>query len=189
MDFNKLFSEIPELCSGKLEIHSICENDFNQLYDIYSNKNVFELCGIIPKKNKETVKKMIGHFERDFNKRRNIKFGIFQKTNPEILVGIIEIMDINQKVNMVTIGYFLNETFWNKGIAQEAVGIIIEFLFKVINVNRIQAEVMPRNEYSKKVLINNGFSHEGTLREATIWSGKGVVDLDIFSILKKEYTT
>jgi len=88
---------------------------------------------------------------------------------------------------MVTIGYFLAEDYWGKGIASEAVKVLINFLFEEVNINRIQAEVMPLNETSKKVLLKNGFLKEGLLRQATFWSGKGVVDLEIYGLLKEEY--
>lgn len=45
---------------------------------------------------------------------------------------------------------------------------------------------MPANEASKKVLLKNGFIKEGLLRQAVLWSGKGVVDLEIYSILKED---
>lgn len=88
---------------------------------------------------------------------------------------------------MATIGYFLSESHWGKGIATEAVNRLLDFLFTDVNVNRIQAEVMPPNENSKKVLLKNGFVYEGTLRQAMLWSGKGIVDLEIYSILKGDY--
>lgn len=51
----------------------------------------------------------------------------------------------------------------------------------------IQAEVMPPNRASKKVLLKNGFMKEGTLRQASVWSGKGIVDHEVYSILKDDY--
>ncbi|MNN55473.1 Ribosomal-protein-serine acetyltransferase [compost metagenome] len=88
---------------------------------------------------------------------------------------------------MVTIGYFLAESNWGKGIATEAVGLLLKFLILDVGINRIQAEVMPLNEVSKKVLLKNGFIKEGTLRQASLWSGKGIVDLEMYSILKEDY--
>lgn len=64
---------------------------------------------------------MIGHFERDYNKKSRVKWGIFTNSESDRLVGIIEAFDFNQKVNMVTIGYFLAESYWGKGIATRAV--------------------------------------------------------------------
>lgn len=187
MNMEAIFGQFPNLKSDGFILKKIEVHHLDEVFEIYNNDNVFEYCGIIPKHNKDTVKNMIGHFERDYNKRSRVKWGIFYNSQPDRLLGIIEAVDFNQKVNVVTIGYFLTESHWGKGIATEAVKILLEYLFKDVNVNRIQAEVMPLNETSKKVLLKNGFIKEGTLRQATLWAGKGIVDLEIYSILKEDY--
>ncbi|WP_242220479.1 GNAT family N-acetyltransferase [Bacillus cereus group sp. BfR-BA-01380] len=187
MDLEIAFEEFPILESTNLVLKKIEDVHLQDVYAIYSNDKVFEYCGIIPKHNLKTVSKMIQHFERDYNKQSRIKWGIFQKNNSDTLVGIIEAMDFNRKVNMVTIGYFLAEEYWGKGIASEAVHAVVKFLFEDVHINRIQAEVMPENDISKKVLLKNGFTKEGVLRQATLWSGKGIVDLEIYSVLQEDY--
>ncbi|MBU8725684.1 GNAT family N-acetyltransferase [Bacillus pumilus] len=187
MQIESLFGTFPVVASKDVLLKKVEEHHLPELFSIYDNDTVFQYCGIIPKHNLQTVKKMIGHFERDYTKKSRVKWGIFQKNMPHTLVGIIEIMDLNQKVNAVTIGYFLAEKHWGKGIATEAVSTLVTFLFEEIDINRIQAEVMPANEVSKKVLLKNGFIKEGLLRQAVLWSGKGVVDLEIYSMLKEDY--
>ncbi|MEI5909278.1 GNAT family protein [Bacillus spongiae] len=187
MNIELIFGDFPRLESTNLQLKKIKEEHVQELFNIYDNTNVFHYCGIIPKHNFNTVNKMIGHFERDFQKRKRVKWGIFEKSQSEKLVGIIECMEINQKVNSVSIGYFLAEDYWGRGIATEAVRMVIHYLLQEVQVNRIQAEVMPANESSKQVLIKNGFLKEGLLRQATLWSGKGVIDLEIYSILKEDY--
>ncbi|NUU61035.1 GNAT family N-acetyltransferase [Paenibacillus agri] len=187
MNLEAIFGQFPVLRSDELILKKIEDVHVDGVFEIYSNDKVFEYCGILPKHNKNTVSNMIGHFARDFHKRSKIKWGIFANAEPERLLGIIEAFDFNQKVNMVTIGYFLDEAHWGKGIASAAVKLLVQFLFEDVNVNRIQAEVMPRNDSSKKVLVKNGFLKEGTLRQASLWTGKGIVDLEIYSILKEDY--
>ncbi|WP_427107768.1 GNAT family N-acetyltransferase [Lysinibacillus xylanilyticus] len=187
MNIEKVFAEFPLLSSENIVLKKIEDAHLPEVYAIYDNEKVFEYCGIIPKHNIQTVGKMIGHFHRDYQKKRRVKWGIFQKSHSDKLVGIIEAMDFNQKVNMVTIGYFFAEDYWGNGLATDAVNILVKFLIEEVNINRIQAEVMPLNEASKKVLLKNGFFKEGLLRQATMWSGKGVVDLEIYGLLKEEY--
>jgi ribosomal-protein-alanine N-acetyltransferase len=187
MKVSKLFDKFPFLESPDLSLKKIEDSDLNEVFSIYNNDRVFEYCGIFPKHNIDTVKNMIGHFQRDFIKKSRIKWGIFSKNGSNKLVGIIEAMNFEQKVNMVTIGYFLAEEHWRQGIASEAVSLLIEFLFDKASINRIQAEVMPANEPSKRVLLKNGFIREGLLRQAALWPGKGVVDLEVFSILREDY--
>ncbi|GAA0136928.1 GNAT family N-acetyltransferase [Paenibacillus sp. YSY-4.3] len=187
MNIEAVFEQFPNLKSDGFMLKKIEDDHLDEVFEIYDNDKVFNYCGILPKHNKKTVKNMIGHFERDYNKRSRVKWGIFANPQPDRLLGIIEAADFNQKVNMVTIGYFLAESHWGKGIASEAVKILLNFLFVEVNVNRVQAEVMPLNENSKKVLLKNGFIKEGMLRQAALWAGKGIVDLEIYSILKEEY--
>ncbi|WP_107923109.1 GNAT family N-acetyltransferase [Lysinibacillus parviboronicapiens] len=188
MNLEKVFINFPVLQSDQLVLKKIEEIHLQELFAIYDNEHVFQYCGILPKHNIQTVSKMIGHFERDYQKKSRVKWGIFHK-NQDTLLGIIESMDFNQKVNMVTIGYFLAEEYWGKRIATEAVRLLVNFLFEEVQINRIQAEVMPANEVSKKVLLKNGFLKEGLLRQASLWSGKGIVDLEIYSILKEDYSS
>ncbi|MEK5034674.1 GNAT family protein [Paenibacillus sp. FSL R7-0302] len=187
MNMEVVFDQFPVLRSGELVLRKIEVQHLDELFEIYSNDHVFEYCGIIPKHNKLTVKSMIGHYERDYLKRSRIKWGIFTAEDETQLLGIIEACEFNQKVNMVTIGYFLGEAHWGRGLASRAVALLTEFLFAQVQVNRIQAEVMLNNEPSKKVLLKNGYVKEGMLRQAALWSGKGVVDLEIYSMLREEY--
>ncbi|MGE7672846.1 GNAT family N-acetyltransferase [Lysinibacillus sp. NPDC094403] len=187
MNIEKVFAEFPILSSQNIVLKKIEDAHLQEVFAIYDNEKVLEYCGIIPKHNIQTVSKMIGHFHRDYQKKSRVKWGIFQKSQSDKLVGIIEAMDFNQKVNMVTIGYFLAEDDWGKGLATDAVKILVKFLFEEVNINRIQAEVMPLNKASKKVLLKNDFLKEGLLRQATLWSGKGIVDLEIYGLLQEEY--
>ena len=182
-----LFGTFRTLSSPTMVLRKIVPDDIEEVFAIYSNDTIFEHCGIIPKKNKEVVLKSIGHFERDFKKKTRIKWGIALNGSENKIIGIIEAMDFDHKVNKVTIGYFLHPDYWHKGYSTEAVKILVRFLFEEAGLNRIQAEVMPANIHSKKVLLNNGFLYEGTLRQATLWSGKGIVDLEIYSILADDY--
>lgn len=189
MIVDQLFDRFPVLESDHLLLKKVEERHLDGLFEIFDNERVFEYCGIVPKHNKETVANMIGHFERDYNKRFKVKWGIFRKQESDALVGIIDTFDWNQRVDMVTVGFYLAEKVWGQGIATEAVGRLKKYLFEDIGVNRIQAEVMPGNGNSKRVLLKNGFLLEGTLRQAQIWTGKGIVDLEIYGCLREDYIT
>jgi ribosomal-protein-alanine N-acetyltransferase len=150
MNSGKLFGSFLTLSSPRMVLRKIVADDIEEVFAIYSNDSIFEYCGIIPKKNKEVVLKSIGHFERDFRKKARIKWGIALKENESKLIGIIEAMDFDHKVNKVTIGYFLHPDYWHKGFSTEAVRNLVRFLFEDGGVNRIQAEVMLANVTRKK---------------------------------------
>jgi ribosomal-protein-alanine N-acetyltransferase len=93
-------------------------------------------------------------------------------------------MNVSVKIYSLSIGYFVHPDYWNKGYAKRAVKLLLKYLFEEITVNRVEGDVMLDNIYSKKVLLSNGFTKEGTIRQGTFWQSKGIVDLEKYSMLK-----
>lgn len=183
MDKARLFAAQQRLEGEGICLKAVEPADAEHLFRIYSDPEVFRYCGILTKKNPVTVAGMIPHFERDFRKQERIKWGIYQDGR---LVGIAEVMDVDARTDMLTIGYFLAREFWHRGIAGRAVGLLVGYLFGEIGVNRIQGFVMPENRWSGRVLERNGFLYEGTLRQAQVWAGKGLVDLAVYARLRSD---
>lgn len=182
------YEQFPHIVADEITLRKIVASDLDNLFEIYSNEKLFQYSPVMFKKNKDTVANMIGHFERDFHKRKEIFLGICLNSEPNDIVGVAEIFDYSPEVNMITIGYRLNDRFWDKGIATKAVKAMTDYLFNDIGINRIQAFVMPENIKSQNVLQRNGFVKEGIIRQGTVWKGKGVVDLILYSILKSDIT-
>ncbi len=181
-----LFAQFPLISSGAVLLRRIAENDLDALYELYKNPNVFTFIPGSAKKSKETVLHMIGHFERDFHKKKMIFLGVCRAEQPDELVGTAEIFQYDPKVNKVVIGYRFCEPCWGQGLATETVRALTGYIFETVGLNRIEAYVMPQNAASQRVLEKNGFVREGLLRQANIWTDKGVVDLIVFSLLRSD---
>lgn len=59
------------------------------------------------------------------------------------------------------LGYSLDKDYINNGYMTKAVNEVVEYAFNVLKLHRIEANVMPRNIASKKVLEKCGFIEEG----------------------------
>ena len=64
---------------------------------------------------------------------------------------------VNLPPNSAVMGYWLGETFWNKGLITQSVGLFIPYVFSQFNVNSILAYADENNAASNQVLRNNGF--------------------------------
>ncbi|WP_243122253.1 GNAT family N-acetyltransferase [Clostridium thermarum] len=180
------FEQFPYIVTDEITLRKILASDLDSLFEIYSNEKLFQYTPVVLRKNKDTVTNMIGHFERDFNKKKGIFLGICLNSEPDHIVGVAEIFDYFADVNMVTIGYRLNHCYWSKGIATKTVKGMTDYLLKEIGINRVQAFVMPDNIKSQNVLQRNGFTKEGLIRQGYHWKGHGVVDLILFSLLRSD---
>lgn len=62
------------------------------------------------------------------------------------------------------LGYFVGAEFAGKGLATEAIKLILRFAFKRLKLHRVEANVQPENLASIGVLRKNGFTKEGFSR-------------------------
>ena len=74
---------------------------------------------------------------------------------------------------------------WGHGYAQEAGRAVISHAFDVLGLNRIEAEIDPRNEASARVLERLGLRREGLLRERWIVAGE-VSDSALYGLLARD---
>ena len=59
------------------------------------------------------------------------------------------------------LGYKLDRDFVNKGYMSAAVGMLTKYAFEELGLHRIEANVMPKNKASLRVLEKNHFINEG----------------------------
>jgi ribosomal-protein-alanine N-acetyltransferase len=71
-----------------------------------------------------------------------------------------------------TVGYWLGEEFWGRGIMTEAVTVVTDFCFENFPLRRISPEVFANNPASARVLEKAGFTFEGCLKNDVLKDGK-----------------
>jgi [ribosomal protein S5]-alanine N-acetyltransferase len=69
-----------------------------------------------------------------------------------------------------------------KGIATEAVNLLVRYLFETKRMNRIRLVIHPENRASLRLAEKCGFQHEGTARGAWYNNGKHQ-NVEIYAIL------
>ena len=107
--------------------------------------------------------------------------GVYLKDNPDKLVGLAEMFDYKKRGNKITLGYRLNEDYWNKKIATNVLKLMVEYLVNEVHITTRQACVMPENIYSSKALLNNGLVKEDFTVQEKNWGGQEIVTVDVYT--------
>lgn len=84
------------------------------------------------------------------------------------------------------IGYVLAREVWGRGLMHEALSALVALAFQTLNLNRLEADIDPRNTASTNSLARLGFVQEGFLRERWI-VGSEVSDTALFGLLRSEW--
>jgi RimJ/RimL family protein N-acetyltransferase len=134
--------------------------------------------------NVEEVKKMFDPKEERF--RSEIYFEIWHKAD-EKPIGYTGLIRIRWHDRSALLIYLIGEIeYWGKGLATEAAKLVVDYGFNELNLNKINASTYAPNQSSVKIIENNGFKHELTLRKEIYMNGI-YVDILKYSILKKEW--
>lgn len=101
-------------------------------------------------------------------------------------LGMCLLFNFHEASRRAEIGYSVLRTQWGRGYAGEAVGGLVAHAFGTLGLNRIEADIDPRNAASARLLQRLGFRHEGHLRER--WMVRGEVsDTDFYGLLQSDW--
>jgi ribosomal-protein-alanine N-acetyltransferase len=118
-------------------------------------------------------------------KGEHAQFAI-ERRSDGVVVGTCTLYDLNAQCRRAEVGYALALSAWGKGYANEAVSAMLDWGFDELDLNRVEADIDPRNEPSARALERLGFTREGHLRERWIVAGE-VSDSWMYGLLAREW--
>ncbi len=134
----------------------------------------------------ELTKNILKEWINEYKNENYYNWAITIKENGDEPIGSIGAVDINERINMVHIGYCISKKWWNKGITSEALKALIKYFFEEVGVNRVESRHDTNNPNSGKVMMKCGMNYEGTMREADI-NNQGICDYSMYGILAKDF--
>lgn len=145
----------------KVELRNQKVSEAKRFYEILNNPN-FKFLKICPK----SIEAEREFLRQNADKRkRHYAYSYSILCNGK-LVGACGIK-INQHRKFIgEIGYFIDEAYWGKGIATQAVKLLEKIGFGKLGLSRIEIIMDLKNIGSKKVAIKCGYLKEGIMRKA-----------------------
>ncbi|GGK82765.1 GNAT family N-acetyltransferase [Rufibacter glacialis] len=125
------------------------------------------------------------------NKRLNnlemkwLKWELIEKDSQKI-IGSCGFHNWYEEHERAEVGYFLNVNFQGRGFMSEALKCVINYGFKIMKLNRIEAFISPSNLPSIKIIENLGFTREGILKEHYKMKNE-ILDSVVYSLLKSKW--
>lgn len=171
----------------RLVLRKVTENDAVDMYNNWaSDEDVTKYVTWKAHKNLDETKNLLSGWEKEYQRKDCYRWFICLKDTNE-LAGTIDVCRKNDDLEMAEIGYCISKKHWNKGIVTEACKEVIKFLFEKVGYNRIQAQHIPENIGSGKVMQKCGMKFEGIIRHGNRLNTGELCDIAQYSILKKEF--
>ena len=121
----------------------------------------------------ENLIKLIKNERKEFKEGRAVMFYLFLKTDKNKITGRIELGNIIRgPFQSCYLGYLLDKEEQNKGYMTEAILKVVEFAFRELKLHRVEANIMPRNTASRKVVEKLNFEIEGLGKKYLMINGR-----------------
>lgn len=154
----------------RLELHILSDTAAAQVLQFYlANKEVFEAYETDRPQHfyTEEFQKTLLHCE--FNlavKQSALRFWVYEKLKQDKIIGTISLQNIKRGCfQSCELGYKFDQRFWGRGYARESVSKCIQVAFEELKLHRIEAQVLPENMASRRLLWNLGFELEGIRKQ------------------------
>ena len=150
----KLFSEIPYLTNRRITLKALTSDDAGPLKELTDSPAVYRyLPTFLFEKKYEDTEYVIRHLYDECFKE-SIILGVFEEND---FAGLAEMYGFRDEIHKVSVGYRFLERCWGRGLASEALGLMVDYLYGKTDIEIITASTMIENEASARVLMKNGF--------------------------------
>lgn len=111
---------------------------------------------------------------------------VIEKSVEGHFCGLLEVRAIEREHSQAELSFWMAIEAQGRGYMSEAVQAVLPYVFENLGINRLYAYHMVRNPASGRVLVKNGFTQEGLLRQRVRKWGKSE-DVALWAILRQDW--
>lgn len=182
---SEILTELEKIETARLRFRRIVPTDAEAIFAIFSDPEVTRYLLSPPMTEvaqaEESVRRKLEYYEGS----EVFQLGVESKEDG-LFLGTCTLFNLALNSKRAEVGYVLARPYWGKGYMMEAAGALVDTAFTKLDLNRLEADIDPRNVASAKLLERLGFKREGLLREREIVCGE-VTDTALYGLLKREW--
>lgn len=177
--------ESTRLATERLLLRPLQGGDAPALLQVFSDPEVMRYWSTPPWTSVDPAHAMIEHDRVAMAAGDELRLGI-ERRSDAALIGTCTLFKLNPGCRRAEIGYALARAAWGHGYMHEALVALVRHGFTAMDLNRLEADIDPRNLGSARSLERLGFVREGHLRERWI-VGDEVSDSWLYGLLRREW--
>ena len=176
---------IKTLSTERLTLRPPRRGDEDALFALHSDAEVMRYFSEPPWTDPERATRQVDDDAAAFERGDFFRFTIVLNETQR-MIGNCTLFALHRQNRRAEIGYALQRAHWGKGYMGEALGALLAHAFHDLDLNRLEADIDPRNAASASLLERLGFISEGFLRERWIVGGE-VCDSALYGLLRRDW--
>lgn len=175
----------PELSSPRLHLREVRTDDAPALFAIHSDPQIMRYWSYPAWTELQQAEQKIADIQRQ-RRELDILIWAIADASTDVLIGSSALFAIDLTQGRAEIGYSLHPDWQGRGLASEALRLILAYAFNERGLRRIEADIDPRNRPSRRLVEKLGFLQEGLFRER--WNVNGeICDSAMYGLLSRDF--
>lgn len=101
--------------------------------------------------------------------------------------GLVSLHELDIRNGNAYVAYSVEREKWGRGLATEAVYLVVKYAFEYLNLRKLHSSVMEPNTASSRVLVKNGFRELGRYQKNGYIPGYGYVDEIYYELMNNDF--
>ncbi len=169
------------LKNNSILLRALEPEDLSFLYDIENNELLWEVSQTQAPYSKFLLKQYLDNSHKDIYEVKQLRLVIMSLDNERL--GLIDLFDFDPKNKKIGVGLVVVENERHKKIGFQALELLIDYVFKNLQVHQIYAHILEDNIPSIKLFKKLGFS-KTTIKKDWVFNGSQYKDEYLFQLIK-----
>lgn len=183
--FDKMFRPFPVIETPRLILRKMEKQDSADMYEYACREETTRYLLWNPHPSINYTKSYLNMVQKMYRTGGYYDWAVIEKESGR-MIGTCGFARLDDRHGIGEVGYVLNAAFRHHGYATEAASAVIEFGFRRLGLNRIEARYMVENTASRRVMEHCGMTYEGTLRQLMLVRGV-YRDIGLCALLRQDY--
>ena len=175
----------PELRSARLRLREVRTDDAPALFAIHSDPQVMRYWSYPAWTELAQAERKVADIQRQRREQEMLVWAIAD-AHDDRLIGTSAVFAIDMTQGRAEIGYSLYSDWQGRGLASEALQLVLGYVLEDLGLRRIEADIDPRNLRSCRLVEKFGFVREGLLRQRWLVNGEAC-DSVIYGLLALDF--
>lgn len=148
----------------EISLRALEPEDLDFLYNIENDETFWEISQTNAPFSKYQLKLYIENAHLDIYQAKQLRL-IVQENSSKNQVGIIDLFDVDAKNLKAGVGILIDYNYQQKGFAKEALSLLIDYVFNVLNLHQLYANITTDNTKSINLFEGHNFKKVGIKKD------------------------
>jgi len=152
------------LSDENIHLRALEPEDLNFLFTIENDESFWEVSSTQTPFSRFILEQYIANSHQDIFEAKQLRL-IIEDNNTKKNVGIIDLFDYSPQHKRAGIGILIIESEQNKGFASQALKLLIDYSFELLDLHQLFANISSENDKSLKLFKKHHFEKIGVKKE------------------------